>query len=237
MDGSAGALRVAVVGSGPAAFYAAGHLLVSEEPQVEVDMIERLPTPWGLVRLGVAPDHPQLKTVSRAFEKIAARPGFRFLGNVEVGRDVTQTSSPGSTTPWSTRSARRWTGGSGFPARTWADRGPRQSSSPGTTATPTSRSSSSTSRASARSSSGTGTSRSTSHGCSRSRTRSSPRPIRRRRHRGDRRLRDPGDPRSRSPRAGAGVLDVRRAAGARRARRCGRAPRPRGARARAGERH
>ncbi len=82
-------LRVAVVGSGPAAFYAAGHLLASEEPAVEVDMIERLPTPWGLVRLGVAPDHPQLKTVSRAFEKIAARPGFRFLGNVEVGRDVT----------------------------------------------------------------------------------------------------------------------------------------------------
>jgi ferredoxin/flavodoxin---NADP+ reductase len=83
------ALRVAVVGSGPAAFYAAGPLLASEDPRVEVDMIERLPTPWGLVRLGVAPDHPQLKTVSRAFEKIAARPGFRFLGNVEVGRDVT----------------------------------------------------------------------------------------------------------------------------------------------------
>ena len=81
-------LRVAVVGSGPAAFYAASALLASEEPTVEVDMIERLPTPWGLVRLGVAPDHPQLKTVSRAFEKIAARPGFRFLGNVEVGRDV-----------------------------------------------------------------------------------------------------------------------------------------------------
>jgi ferredoxin--NADP+ reductase len=82
------ALRVAVVGSGPAAFYAAGHLLASEDRPVEVDMIERLPTPWGLVRLGVAPDHPQLKTVSRAFEKIADRPGFRFLGNVEVGRDV-----------------------------------------------------------------------------------------------------------------------------------------------------
>jgi ferredoxin/flavodoxin---NADP+ reductase len=81
-------LRVAVVGSGPAAFYAAGALLASEDPVVEVDMIERLPTPWGLVRLGVAPDHPQLKTVSRAFEKISARPGFRFLGNVEVGRDV-----------------------------------------------------------------------------------------------------------------------------------------------------
>jgi ferredoxin--NADP+ reductase len=81
-------LRVAVVGSGPAAFYAAGHLLASGDPPVEVDMIERLPTPWGLVRLGVAPDHPNLKTVSRAFEKIAERPGFRFLGNVEVGRDV-----------------------------------------------------------------------------------------------------------------------------------------------------
>jgi ferredoxin--NADP+ reductase len=83
------ALHVAVVGSGPAAFYAAGALLASEDPRVEVDMVERLPTPWGLVRLGVAPDHPQLKTVSRAFEKIAARPGFRFLGNVEIGRDVT----------------------------------------------------------------------------------------------------------------------------------------------------
>ena len=81
-------LHVAIVGSGPAAFYAAGALLASEDPRVEVDMIERLPTPWGLVRLGVAPDHPQLKTVSRAFEKIAVRPGFRFLGNVEVGRDV-----------------------------------------------------------------------------------------------------------------------------------------------------
>ena len=80
--------RVAIVGSGPAAFYAAAALLASEDPRVEVDLIERLPTPWGLVRLGVAPDHPQLKTVSRAFEKIAARPGFRFLGNVEVGRDV-----------------------------------------------------------------------------------------------------------------------------------------------------
>jgi ferredoxin/flavodoxin---NADP+ reductase len=81
-------LRVVVVGSGPAAFYAAGHLLDAELP-VEVDMIERLPTPWGLVRLGVAPDHPKLKEVSRAFEKIAGRPGFRFLGNVEVGRSVT----------------------------------------------------------------------------------------------------------------------------------------------------
>jgi ferredoxin/flavodoxin---NADP+ reductase len=82
-------LRVAVVGSGPAAFYAAAALLTSEDPTAEVDMIERLPTPWGLVRLGVAPDHPKLKEVSRAFERTAARPGFRFLGDVEVGRDLT----------------------------------------------------------------------------------------------------------------------------------------------------
>jgi len=80
-------LRVAVVGSGPAGFYAAGALLDAEVP-VEVDMLERLPTPWGLVRLGVAPDHPKLKTVSRAFERIEDKPGFRFIGNVEVGRDL-----------------------------------------------------------------------------------------------------------------------------------------------------
>ncbi len=81
-------LRVAVVGSGPAGFYAASALLASDL-ELEVDLIERLPTPWGLVRLGVAPDHPNIKAVSRAFEKTAAQPGFRFFGNVEVGRDVT----------------------------------------------------------------------------------------------------------------------------------------------------
>ena len=82
-------IRAAVVGSGPAGFYAAGALLASDDPRVEVDMIERLPTPWGLVRLGVAPDHPNIKAVSRAFEKIASQPGFRFFGNVDVGGDVT----------------------------------------------------------------------------------------------------------------------------------------------------
>ena len=81
-------LRVAVVGSGPAGFYAADALLKSEEPPVEVDLLDRLPTPWGLVRLGVAPDHENIKAVSRAFEKTAARPGFRFFGNVEVGSSV-----------------------------------------------------------------------------------------------------------------------------------------------------
>src|SRR5215218_11021845 len=79
--------RVAVVGSGPAGFYAAAALLASDL-EIEVDVIERLPTPWGLVRLGVAPDHPNIKAVSRAFEKIARAEGFRFFGNVEVGRDV-----------------------------------------------------------------------------------------------------------------------------------------------------
>ena len=58
-------------------------------------MLERLPTPWGLVRLGVAPDHPKLKTVSRAFERTADRPGFRFLGNVEVGRDISHAELSG----------------------------------------------------------------------------------------------------------------------------------------------
>ena len=81
-------LRVAVVGSGPAGFYTADALLRSGEPPVEVDLLDRLPTPWGLVRLGVAPDHENIKAVSRAFEKIAARTGFRFFGNVEVGSTV-----------------------------------------------------------------------------------------------------------------------------------------------------
>jgi ferredoxin--NADP+ reductase len=78
-------VRVAVVGSGPAAFYTAAPLLARG---ALVDMIERLPTPWGLVRLGVAPDHPEIKAVSRVFEKTAKEPGFRFFGNVDIGRDV-----------------------------------------------------------------------------------------------------------------------------------------------------
>jgi ferredoxin--NADP+ reductase len=79
--------RVAVVGAGPAGFYAAGHLLDADVP-VEVDLFDRLVTPWGLVRMGVAPDHPNIKAVSRVFEKVAAKPGFRMFGNVEIGRDL-----------------------------------------------------------------------------------------------------------------------------------------------------
>ncbi len=81
-------LRVAIVGSGPSGFYAAGQLLAHKELTAEVDLFERLPTPWGLVRGGVAPDHPKIKSVSRVYEKTARKPGFRFFGNVEIGRDV-----------------------------------------------------------------------------------------------------------------------------------------------------
>jgi ferredoxin/flavodoxin---NADP+ reductase len=81
-------LRVAIIGSGPAGFYAAEHLLKPDELSVEVDMFDRLPTPFGLVRAGVAPDHPKIKSVIRVYEKTAARDGFRFFGNVDVGRDV-----------------------------------------------------------------------------------------------------------------------------------------------------
>lgn len=81
-------LRVAIVGSGPAGFYAAEHLLKQEEHAIEVDMFDRLPTPYGLVRAGVAPDHPKIKSVIRVYEKTAARPGFRFFGNVHIGREI-----------------------------------------------------------------------------------------------------------------------------------------------------
>jgi ferredoxin--NADP+ reductase len=82
-------LRVAVVGSGPAGFYTAEHILKHDGTHAEVDMFDRLPTPYGLVRFGVAPDHPKIKSVIRVYEKTAARPEFRFFGNVEVGQDVT----------------------------------------------------------------------------------------------------------------------------------------------------
>ncbi|HEX5146370.1 MAG TPA: FAD-dependent oxidoreductase, partial [Conexibacter sp.] len=81
----ADALRVAIVGSGPAGFYAAEQLLGAG---ASVDVFERLATPWGLVRAGVAPDHPKIKAVTRRYEKTAAIDGFRFFGNVEIGREV-----------------------------------------------------------------------------------------------------------------------------------------------------
>jgi len=82
-------LRVAIVGSGPAGFFAAQHLLARTDVAVAVDLYERLPTPFGLVRFGVAPDHEEIKRVVRTFEKTAAKPAFRFFGNVDYGRQVT----------------------------------------------------------------------------------------------------------------------------------------------------
>jgi ferredoxin--NADP+ reductase len=84
------AIHVAIVGAGPSGFYAAEALLRSGLP-VRVDMIERLPTPFGLVRSGVSPDHPKLKQPILVYERIARTPGFNFFGNVQVGRDVTVT--------------------------------------------------------------------------------------------------------------------------------------------------
>jgi ferredoxin--NADP+ reductase len=83
--------KVAIVGGGPAGYFAAMALqnLQTEELQFSIDMIERLPTPWGLVRSGVAPDHPKIKTVSKVFEKVANEPTFRLFANVELGSDVT----------------------------------------------------------------------------------------------------------------------------------------------------
>ena len=83
--------KVAIVGAGPAGYFAAQALqnLATDELSFSIDMIERLPTPWGLVRSGVAPDHPKIKTVSKVFEKIATTEGFRLFANLELGSDLT----------------------------------------------------------------------------------------------------------------------------------------------------
>lgn len=82
--------KVVIVGAGPAGYFAAQALQnqQNEERTFAIDMIERLPTPWGLVRSGVAPDHPKIKTVSKVFEKIAADPNFRLFANVEIGSEI-----------------------------------------------------------------------------------------------------------------------------------------------------
>lgn len=82
--------KVAIVGAGPAGYFTAQALqnAESEGLSFSIDMFERLPTMWGLVRSGVAPDHPKIKSVSKVFEKIASSPNFRLFGNVEVGSDL-----------------------------------------------------------------------------------------------------------------------------------------------------
>ena len=82
-------LRVAIIGAGPSGFYAAGALLKPSDLHVSVDMIERLPAPHGLVRYGVAPDHQNIKAVSKVYDRTAADAHFRFFGNVQYGQDIT----------------------------------------------------------------------------------------------------------------------------------------------------
>jgi len=81
-------LRVAIIGAGPAGFYAADHLLKQDDLNIEVDMFDRLPTPFGLVRHGVAPDHPKIKNVTKVFDRTAQNPKFRFFGNVTCGQHM-----------------------------------------------------------------------------------------------------------------------------------------------------
>jgi ferredoxin--NADP+ reductase len=83
-------LRAAIIGAGPSGFYAAGQLLAIDEPQFAVDLYDRLPTPYGLVRSGVAPDHPKIKSVTKAYDKTSQHERFRFFGHVELGSDVTR---------------------------------------------------------------------------------------------------------------------------------------------------
>jgi ferredoxin--NADP+ reductase len=82
--------KIAIVGGGPSGYFTAQAFqkAQSDNYSFAIDMIERLPTPWGLVRSGVAPDHPKVKTVSKVFEKIAKEPNFRLFANVELGKDV-----------------------------------------------------------------------------------------------------------------------------------------------------
>jgi ferredoxin--NADP+ reductase len=82
-------LRVAIIGAGPSGFYVAEHLLNHPDLVVEIDLLERLPTPYGLVRGGVAPDHQKIKSVTATYDKIAAHPGFHYYGGVEFGRHLT----------------------------------------------------------------------------------------------------------------------------------------------------
>ena len=82
--------KIAIVGAGPAGYFSAQALQNSQDENrvFAIDLFERLPTPWGLVRSGVAPDHPKIKTVAKVFEKIAGDPNFRLFGNIELGRDI-----------------------------------------------------------------------------------------------------------------------------------------------------
>ncbi|MCB0084351.1 MAG: FAD/NAD(P)-binding protein, partial [Caldilineaceae bacterium] len=83
-------LRIAIVGAGPSGFYAAGALLQQKDYHVSIDIFDRLPTPYGLVRYGVAPDHQKIKSVIKVYERTMADPRVRYFGNVDLGSDLTQ---------------------------------------------------------------------------------------------------------------------------------------------------
>ena len=128
--------RAAIIGAGPAGFYTSDQLL---DAGFDVDLIDLLPTPYGLVRSGVAPDHPKIKSVTRVYDKTALREGFRFFGGVSLGSDITRAELLeryhavvyAFGTPTTTASGSR---GRTAPAPT-----PPPGSSPGTTATPMAR--------------------------------------------------------------------------------------------------
>src|SRR5258708_29574015 len=80
-------LRIAIVGAGPAGIYAADALMKSDA-DVSIDLFERMPAPFGLIRYGVAPDHPRIKGIVRALHKVLDKPGIRLLGNVDYGTDI-----------------------------------------------------------------------------------------------------------------------------------------------------
>src|SRR4051812_13323615 len=84
--------NVAIIGSGPAGIYAAEALIKQADGEVQVDIFDRLPTPYGLVRYGVAPDHTSIKSIARYLQRVLEDPSVRFLGGVEFGKDVTRES-------------------------------------------------------------------------------------------------------------------------------------------------
>ncbi len=124
--------RAAVIGAGPSGFYATEQLL---KAGFEVDLYDALPTPFGLVRAGVAPDHPKIKSVTRVYEKTARQEGFRFFGGVELGSDVDRDELLERYHAVVYAVGTALDNRLGIPGRTVRDRSRPRSSSPGTTAT------------------------------------------------------------------------------------------------------
>jgi ferredoxin--NADP+ reductase len=137
--------RVAIVGAGPSGAFAAACLLRAH-PDVDIDLFDRLPTPWGLLRGGVAPDHQEIKRLADAFERDTLHRGCRFLGNVEVGVDVSHAELMGHFDAVVYATGAQADKSLGIPG----EAGRRRSSSLGTTAIRITGTSSSTSRRNAR---------------------------------------------------------------------------------------